>query len=187
MAGILVFAALSVLWCCSELWIGLRHRASDRSRDAGTLARLVLVIGGCVTVALVVSIWPPGRFPPAWQPVLLWSGCTLMLAGMLFRWWAIRVLAEHFTVDVAIAADHKLIRSGPYRTLRHPSYTGLLVTFVGFLCVLGSWLAPLVVAAPLWFALRGRIRIEEAALSAAFPVDYPEYARTTRRLLPGIW
>jgi protein-S-isoprenylcysteine O-methyltransferase len=187
MTGILVFAAVSALWCLSELWIGLRHRAADRSRDGGTLARLVLVIGGSVSVAFLVSVWQPGRLPPAWQPALLWSGCVLMLAGMLFRWWAVRVLARHFTVDVAIAADHELIRRGPYLHLRHPSYTGLLVTFLGFLCALGSWLAPLVVAAPLWIALRGRIRIEEAALAAAFPVEYPTYARTTRRLVPGVW
>lgn len=187
MTGILVFAAMSMLWCLSELWIGLRHRAADRSRDDGTLVRLVLVIGGCVVAALLVSIWGPGRLPPAWQPTLLWGGCALMLAGMLLRWWSIRVLAEHFTVDVAIAADHRLIRSGPYRWVRHPSYTGLLLTVFGFLCALGSWLAPLVVAVPLWRALRRRIHVEEAALSAAFPVDYPAYARTTRRLLPGLW
>ncbi|WP_394002532.1 methyltransferase family protein [Luteimonas sp. WGS1318] len=187
MTGILVFAALSALWCLSELWIGLRHRAADRSRDDGTLVRLVLVVGGCISAALLVSIWLPGRLPPAWQPTLLWGGCVLMLTGMVLRWWSIRVLAEHFTVDVAIAADHRLIRSGPYHWLRHPSYTGLLLTVFGFLCVLGSWLAPLVVVVPLWRALRRRIHVEEAALSAAFPVDYPAYARTTRRLLPGLW
>ena len=58
---------------------------------------------------------------------------------------------------------------------------------VGVLCALGSWLAPLVVVVPLWLALRQRIRVEEAALSAAFPLDWPAYARATRRLLPGIW
>lgn len=187
MTGVLVFAALGLMWCLSELWIGLRHRAADRSRDGGTLAKLVLVIGGGVGVALLVSAWSPGRVPPPWQPALLWCGCALMLAGMLFRWWAVHVLARHFTVDVAIAADHELVRRGPYRYLRHPSYTGLLATFAGFLCALGSWLAPLVVVVPLWLALRQRIRVEEAALSAAFPLDWPAYARATRRLLPGIW
>lgn len=187
MTGILVFAALGALWCASELWIGLRRRAADRSRDAGTLARLVLVIGGCVGAAVFVALWSPGRLPAAWQPVLLWGGNTLMLLGMLLRWWAIRVLAEHFTVDVAIAPDHRLIRSGPYRFVRHPAYTGLCATLIGFLCALGSWAAPLIVAVPLWRALRRRIAIEEAALAAAFPVDYPAYAKTTRRLLPGLW
>jgi len=187
MAGMLVLAALGALWCASELWIGLRRRATDRSRDAGTLARLVLVIGGGVGAAVFVALWSPGRLPAAWQPALLWGGNTLMLLGMLLRWWAIRVLAEHFTVDVAIAPDHRLIRSGPYRFVRHPAYTGLCTTLAGFLCALGSWASPLVVAAPLWLALRRRIEVEEAALSAAFPVDYPAYAKATRRLLPGVW
>lgn len=81
-----------------------------------------------------------------------------MFAGMLLRAWSIRVLAGFFTVDVTIAADHRLIRSGPFRWVRDPSYTGRLLTVLGFLCALGSWLAPLVVAVPLWRALRRRIR-----------------------------
>ncbi|WP_101926786.1 MULTISPECIES: methyltransferase family protein [Luteimonas] len=187
MIDVIVFTASTALWALSEAWIGLRRRAPDRSRDAGTLSRLVLVIGGCVALAAAVSLWPPARAPDDWHPVLRWLGSAVMLTGMGFRWWSIRVLAEHFTVDVAIAADHRLIRSGPYRRLRHPSYTGLLLTVAGFLCALGSGLAPLVIAWPLWAALRQRIRIEEAALSEAFPVDYPAYARTTRRLVPGVW
>lgn len=71
--------------------------------------------------------------------------------------------------------------------VRHPSYTGRLLTVLGFLCALGSWLAPLVVAVPLWRAVRRRIHVEERALNAAFPVEYPAYARATRRLLPGLW
>ena len=131
MTDVLVFAAMSALWCLSELWIGLRHRAADRSRDDGTLVRLVLVVGGGMVVAMLVSIWLPGRLPPAWQPTLLWGGCALMLAGMLLRWWSIRVLAGFFTVDVTIAADHRLIRSGPFRWVRDPSYTGRLLTVLG--------------------------------------------------------
>ena len=122
---------MSALWCLSELWIGLRHRAADRSRDDGTLVRRVLVVGGGMVVAMLVSIWLPGRLPPAWQPTLLWGGCALMLAGMLLRWWSIRVLAGFFTVDVTIAADHRLIRSGPFRWVRDPSYTGRLLTVLG--------------------------------------------------------
>ena len=122
---------MSALWCLSELWIGLRHRAADRSRDDGTLVRRVLVVGGGMVVAMLVSIWLPGRLPPAWQPTLLWGGCALMLAGMLLRAWSIRVLAGFFTVDVTIAADHRLIRSGAFRWVRHPSYTGLLLTVLG--------------------------------------------------------
>ena len=122
---------MSALWCLSELWIGLRHRAADRGRDDGTLVRRVLVVGGGMVVAMLVSIWLPGRLPPAWQPTLLWGGCALMLAGMLLRAWSIRVLAGFFTVDVTIAADHRLIRSGPFRWVRDPSYTGRLLTVLG--------------------------------------------------------
>lgn len=115
MTGVLVFAALSALWCLSELRIGLRHRAADRSRDDGTLVRRVLVVGGGMVVAMLVSIWLPGAAAPDVAADAAVGGCALMLAGMLLRAWSIRVLAGFFTVDVTIAADHRLIRSGAFR------------------------------------------------------------------------
>lgn len=149
---------MSALWCLSELWIGLRHRAADRGRDDGTLVRRVLVVGGGMVVAMLVSIWLPGRLPPAWQPTLLWGGCALMLAGMLLRAWSIRVLAGFFTVDVTIAADHRLIRSGRFRRVRHPSYTGLLLTVLGLSVCARQLAGAAGRRGPAWQALRRRIR-----------------------------
>jgi len=114
-------------------------------------------------------------------------GLAMMVAGLLFRWWAIRVLAQYFTVDVSIRDDHRIVRDGPYRWLRHPSYTGALATFYGFALCLGDLVAMLVIVVPVTLAFLHRMRIEEAVLAAAFPVDYPAYAGETKRLLPGIW
>lgn len=187
MTPVHLFYALSAVWFASELWIAVRHRARDRSRDAGTLRLLLVTIYACVFLA----VWCAQRgllpFPPGLRTPLFWTGLALMAAGLAFRWWSIRVLAQYFTVDVAIRDDHRIVRDGPYRVLRHPSYTGALATFYGFGLALGSGAALLLMLLPVTAAFLWRMRIEERVLAEAFPQDYPAYARTTKRLVPYVW
>ena len=112
---------------------------------------------------------------------------ALIVLGLLFRWWSIRVLGRFFTVDVATGEDQTIIHSGPYRWLRHPSYTGALTSFLGMALCQGDGVSMLVLFVPVLAAFLHRIRIEERVLAQAFPDNYPAYARDTARLLPGIW
>jgi len=183
-----LFLALCMLWFASEAWID-RRRSVDGARrgDAGTLRRLHLTIAASVAAAAGLAITGAWRFPAEAQAWLHWTGLALMLAGMALRWWAIRVLARQFTVDVSVRPDHELIRRGPYRLVRHPSYTGALLSFLGFALALGTWSSLLAVIAPVTLAFLHRIRVEEHVLAEAFPDAYPAYARATWRLLPFIW
>lgn len=183
-----LFPALCVLWFASELWIG-RRRSGDpsRSKDAGTLRLLLLVVYASIALAAWLASTRVARFPANALAPTLAIGMAAMVAGMALRWWAIRVLSRWFTVDVAIRPDQPLVRSGPYRRLRHPSYTGSLLTFYGFALCLGNWPSLAAVAIPVTLAFLWRIRIEERVLAAAFPVEYPAYARETWRLIPWLW
>ncbi len=183
-----LFVALTAIWAASELWLGWSRRSADRSRsrDSGTLRMLLVTIYLCVGIAVWLSMRADGHFGAARMP-LFWIGMLLMAAGMALRFWSIRVLADFFTVDVAIREGHELIRRGPYRLLRHPSYTGALMTFLGFGLALGNPWSLLVVMVPVTIAFLWRIRIEEQVLAGAFPAQYPEYARQTRRLIPFVW
>jgi len=183
-----LFVALTALWAASELWLGWSRRSGDRSRsrDSGTLRMLLATIYLCLGIAVWLSSSADGRFGAARMP-LFRTGLLLMATGMMLRFWSIRVLADFFTVDVAIREGHELIRRGPYRHLRHPSYTGSLMTFLGFGLALGNAWSLLVVMVPVTIAFLWRIRIEEQVLAEAFPAQYPEYARQTRRLIPFVW
>ncbi len=185
----LVFYALSAIWAGSEFWLARRKRSGDpaRRRDRGTLALLQITLYASIALAIWLAhsgSWP---FPPAWRMPLFWLGLALMAGGLALRGWSIRVLAQFFTVDVSIRDDHRIVRDGPYRWLRHPSYTGALATFYGFALACGNWASLLVVVVPVAAVFLRRIRVEEQALSEAFPVDYPRYAAATKRLLPLIW
>ena len=184
-----LFSALCLAWIASELWLGWCRRSADaaRTRDRGTLRLLLITIYACVAVAVWLSYSGLARFPAELRVPLFRIGIVMMAAGMLLRGWAVRVLAHYFTVDVTIRPDHQLIRSGPYRWLRHPSYTGSLMTFYGFALALGDFGSLLVIALPVTAAFLWRIRIEERVLSEAFPAQYAAYARETKRLIPYVW
>jgi protein-S-isoprenylcysteine O-methyltransferase len=185
-----LFAALILIWALSEFWLGWKRRSEERSRsrDRGTLRLLLVTVYVCIGLAVWLSYRPEGHIGNAGirQP-LFWAGLLLMAAGFALRFWAIRVLARFFTIDVNIQPGHELIRRGPYRLLRHPSYTGSLMTFLGFGLALGNVWSLLVVMAPVTVAFLWRMRIEEHVLAEAFPAQYPEYARQTKRLIPFVW
>lgn len=184
-----LFGVLCIAWAASEIWLGLRRRSGDvaRLRDAGTLRLLLVTIYACIGLAVWAATLGIARYPQPLMYAFQWLGCTLMVGGIVLRWWAIRVLAQWFTVDVAIRPGHQLVRSEPYRRLRHPSYTGALLTFYGFAIALGNVMSLLVVVLPVTLAFLWRIRIEERVLAEAFGDEYTAYARNSKRLVPGVW
>ncbi len=111
---------------------------------------------------------------------------SLLLGGLAIRWAAILTLGKYFTVNVAIAPDHRIVQSGPYRFVRHPSYSGLLLAFVGMGLAFHSWLSLAILVLPITAALALRIVVEERALHAAFGAEYEAYAARTWRLVPWI-
>jgi protein-S-isoprenylcysteine O-methyltransferase Ste14 len=126
------------------------------------------------------------RLPgPRWAPAV--AGLALMWAGFAFRAWAIRELGRFFTVTVGVTEGHRVVDTGPYRWVRHPSYTGMVVFFLGFGVALDSWLS---VAAAVLLPLAGivvRIHYEEQLLRRELGQAYADYSKRTSRLLPGVW
>jgi protein-S-isoprenylcysteine O-methyltransferase Ste14 len=120
----------------------------------------------------------------------VWIFCLGVLigwAGLLLRWWSFVTLGKYFTVVVKTSQDQPVIDRGPYRVLRHPSYTGLLVAFTGCGLMLGNWVSAAGSVALLLIALVYRIRIEERALDAALGDRYRDFATSRARLVPFVW
>ena len=135
---------------------------------------------------MMIALWGVGPRLPRGFPWGLTSVIVFAL-GTALRWWAVVHLGRFFTVDVTVASDHRVVDSGPYRAMRHPSYTGVLMQFVGWALSLGNAFALPVVVVPIFLALAYRIRVEEAALRGALGEEYSAYCRRTRRLVPGIY
>lgn len=178
-----------ILFPVSEIALAIFKRsdaAAAQAEDRGSLRFLWLMIGLGVTLA-VASMWvsmPELRFRSGWSSL---AALVLLLLGLAVRWSAIVTLGRHFTVDVAIHRDHKLVECGPYRFVRHPSYTGLLLAFFGLGLAYGNWLSLTVLMAPIAAAVLYRIAQEERALQAALGPAYTAYCARTRRLIPGVY
>jgi protein-S-isoprenylcysteine O-methyltransferase len=112
---------------------------------------------------------------------------VLFVVGLLLRWWAIITLGRFFTVDVTIEKDHEVVERGPFRWVRHPSYTGVLLAFVGVALSLRNWGALVLILVPIFVAFVHRMNVEEEALSRALGERYAEYMTRTKRLIPLVY
>ncbi|MCD2194842.1 isoprenylcysteine carboxylmethyltransferase family protein [Actinomycetospora endophytica] len=181
-AGGAAVLALAGAWLTGEVvlqaWQWHRGRGGGRSEWA-SLVVLVLVGFACGPAA-----GPFQGFLVLPRPVALWVGLAIALVGITFRFASIIVLGRFFRGVVTIQADHEVVRRGPYRVIRHPSYLGALVGVLGFGLTGGSVAAALVMTAVVGIGLGYRIAVEERALRAGLGAAYEQYAATTGRLLP---
>ena len=107
-----------------------------------------------------------------------------MFLGVLVRQWAIAVLGRFFSLTVRVAEDHRVVVKGPYRLVRHPSYAGVLITFIGLALAVQSWGALLVLLGVFSLSFGYRMRVEEKALLSELGEDYANYMKRTKRIIP---
>lgn len=112
-------------------------------------------------------------------------GLLVLLGGAFIRLWSMVTLGQYFSRVVAIQKGHRLITSGPYRFVRHPAYTGMMMIYVGALLGIGTWAGALLTLLLLGAAVLYRIRVEEQALLQQFGEEYRRYGEGRGRLLPG--
>lgn len=113
-------------------------------------------------------------------------GLILIILGLIIRQWAIAVLGRFFTLTVQIQKDHTIVRNGPYKLIRHPSYSGLLITLIGIAVALQTWIGLLLNIFVFTVVFGYRIYVEEKALRSALGDRYVAYSKETKRLIPYI-
>jgi protein-S-isoprenylcysteine O-methyltransferase Ste14 len=177
-----------LLWVASEIALVLvkRSKPADSRSDMSSIRVLWITIATSVTAGVLIGIRSFGHmYRPA--RVLAFIGLALMICGLAVRWVAIFSLKRSFTVDVAVSEGQTIIKSGIYRRVRHPAYSGSLLSFLGLGLCFSNWLSLLVIMIPISMAFLHRIRIEEEALSLAFGREYSDYCASTKRLIPGVY
>jgi protein-S-isoprenylcysteine O-methyltransferase len=180
---------LGLIYFLSELLLTITRRSRSQTgekQDRSTLRVLWIVIMTSIGAGVFIAGNWRGGAPPHGR-MFANAGVVLFAAGLIFRWWAIITLGRFFTVDVTIEKDHELVERGPFRWVRHPSYTGVLLAFVGFALTLRNWGAILVVLVPIFAAFVRRMNVEEEALRRALGQRYREYMKRTKRLIPLVY
>jgi len=178
-----------VAWMLIEMWIGARDRraASGAKKDRGSK----LLIYALVWIGIAAAFASPYSIPEARITLpgaaVFWTAIALMWAGVVLRTWAVITLGRFFRQDVHIHDDHKLVTSGPYRVLRHPGYTGGLLTVCGIGLAQGNWISLAAAFFLLLAAYAWRIVVEEAALRARFGEAFLSHRKRTWAIIPPVW
>jgi protein-S-isoprenylcysteine O-methyltransferase Ste14 len=185
----LLWKILTDAWVLGEIAIAIftyTRPSQGKVQDRGTQILLWVVIFS----SFFAGGWMHHLFPfdmPGSQTVLVPLAIALIALGIAIRAAAIFNLGKAFSANVATRATQTLNRSGLYRFIRHPSYLGLEIIFLAAGVHSRTWACLAVELIPPTVALLYRIHVEEIALRRAFGADYDDYARTTKRLIPGIY
>jgi protein-S-isoprenylcysteine O-methyltransferase Ste14 len=115
------------------------------------------------------------------------TGILILLAGSMLRRYCFRTLGRYFTGNVKVRADQPVIEDGPYRLVRHPSYTGGLMMYVGTGLALTNWLSALILLGMGVLTYAYRVRVEERALGTSIGQPYREYMQRTKRFIPFVF
>jgi protein-S-isoprenylcysteine O-methyltransferase Ste14 len=180
-----LYGMVIVVWIVSEAIVFARHArgVGDPRQDRLSGPALIGFLLLAVWLGSMLARAVPGAAITQGRPFLFGLGLVAAIAGIAIRQYAIATLGRFFTTRVTTRPDQTVVDTGLYRYVRHPSYSGSLLTVLGILLCSTNWisLACFVLALP-GFAYR--IRVEERVLSAALGEPYRNYMRRAKRLVP---
>jgi protein-S-isoprenylcysteine O-methyltransferase Ste14 len=184
-----LFAVLYWAWVASEVLLQVVTRTSRKSgevKDRGSLLLLLPAIFGSIWAAMWYGE-VHGRTMlggPHWLRIV---ALVLFVIGLAIRGTAIFTLGQAFSTNVAIHATQTVHKTGLFRWVRHPSYSGMLLIFTAIGLSQRNWVSLAIMVVFPTAALLYRIRVEERALTEAFGLEYLQYSQETKRLIPGVY
>jgi protein-S-isoprenylcysteine O-methyltransferase Ste14 len=174
----MIYLTFFSLWITGEVFLLMRQRATTglaaNDRRFTKQALLSFIFANVLAVACL-ALFRQATFATIATSLV---GLLLMATGPLLRWWAILV---------AVANGHRVIDTGPYRRIRHPSYTGLLMMCLGVGLCFGNYASLVVIFVPMVVLALKRMRVEETSLANSLGDGYRSYMSHTKRLIPGIY
>lgn len=182
--SVLLIIAAACLWLSQPAFSSAETK---RDQQSDRFSILVILLMSCLSVVSAVTEWAYLNHAQEFSVAMTWIGGFLLLGGISIRVWAIQTLGKHFTATVTLTDDHKLVRSGPYHWVRHPSYLGAFMAIVGAPVFLNAGWAVVVAVIAMSIAYYLRIGVEEKMLSAYFGEQYLDYKKQTKRIIPFIW
>jgi protein-S-isoprenylcysteine O-methyltransferase Ste14 len=179
---IILWQAICVLWIVTAVVEHSLPQPPDQRRD-----RYSYIYAIAMAPAAILTFWPATAIFPLNYPLYQSNtvGLILVFAGAAFAGLARLALGANWSARARIRAQHTLSTSGPYRIVRHPIYSGLLLLFLGTAVILGEargYIA-FVIAFLTWFF---KSRTEDRLLAERFGPDFTAYRRRTKALIPGI-
>ncbi len=179
-------------WCWTAwliIWLAAafsNKRTARRENGASWMLHMLPLAIAAVLLTHGSKTWPLLQWQVLpYQPAFYWVGLALTFAGLAFTVWARFYLGTNWSGSVQVKAEHALVRTGPYRWVRHPIYTGLLAAFLGSGLAMDQWrgvLAFVIVLLGFWY----KLRLEERWMIETFGDAYRDYRKHSKALIPGV-
>ena len=177
------------IWLIPEIIHTFSHHIDSSSRADDSYSNVVIRF--CLASSILSANWlirVQTWATISWHPILVFGiGIALIVSGVIFRWYSIRVLGKYFSVRLGIQPNQTVLKAGPYRWIRHPSYSGSLVTMLGFGLAFTNWLCLVSVPLIVLIGYIYRANVEERMLVTALGDPYREYMRDTKRFIPFVY
>jgi protein-S-isoprenylcysteine O-methyltransferase len=181
------FASTSILWIGSEIWNNIHYRVKvDKSKDKGSAVFLWISIYAGVFLGILFSSINTSN-PSSTQDLRVLAGSCIIWFGVIIRTWAIKTLGTFFTPTIAVQEKQKIITWGPYKYVRHPSYTGGFISFLGLGIALGSVTGFALMIILIFMGYKRRMDVEEKVMLSSFGDEYRSLMLKTKRLIPYVY
>jgi protein-S-isoprenylcysteine O-methyltransferase Ste14 len=181
---------LSIVWLLSEFSLVIRDRVQGKGKtekDKGTRNYNLLSIITSMILSLFIIEKTDYLFVGQRIDFFIWLGAVVIVIGLIIRVWAIITLGKSFRTTIEIHKDQKVVKEGPYKLIRHPSYSGAILICLGYGIAFQNWLSLMVLIVIPLIAIIYRIPYEEAAMINELGEEYIDYQKKTKKLIPYIW
>lgn len=183
-----IFTVVWIVWLLIEIVLNLALKskpASSADKDKNSLSLIWITLVCAIICGIFSARWL--EIPVTKSNWIVYAGLLAITGGIVIRCTAIFTLGKFFTVNVALHDQHTLIQHGFYKYIRHPAYTGSLLSFLGLGLSFNNWVSLAIVFIPILIAFLYRIHIEEKLLLESFGTAYAAYMNNTKRFIPGIY
>ncbi len=183
-----LFLIIAIFWVVSEIGLSRWRRSKDSQIDYDRSSLKILWITITISITLGFILKDTGfLLTDSDTAIIQHAGISMICLGLIVRWIAIIKLKKSFTVNVALANDQKLIQSGIYKYIRHPSYLGSLLSFLGLGIAFNNWITVIIIFIPILLSFLYRIQVEEKVLQKAYSQLYDNYVKTSWKLIPKVF
>lgn len=183
-----LFIIIWSVWLLSEILLNIFLRSGKKEKsnnDKGSNRIIWISAVAAISAGVLINMF--FRIQISSNVLFSYLGLPLILFGMLVRFYSIISLGKYFTVDFTIRENHRIKKDGIYSFIRHPSYLGLILSFIGLGISMNNWLSTVVITLFITVAVINRIRIEEKMMLDIFGNEYSDYMKKTYCLLPWIY
>jgi protein-S-isoprenylcysteine O-methyltransferase Ste14 len=183
---LLLFCVTWAVYIGFEAFLIIRDaRKFGLANNKKSLILTLLIIEG-VVLAYVLSNSKFARLPGD-QNLHIMAGTIITWSGIFLRYWAIRTLGTCFRTVIVVLENQPVIKTGPYKWIRHPSYMGAILIFSGLAITFGNFAGIIIVNVLVTMGYYWRIIIEEKVLLSSFGQEYLDYIKQTKKLVPFIY